>query len=88
MFITHLRDVTKDAAVRAMADEILADEEDHEEWLDAKLARIADDESRRGFLEEQFVESWSSQQKGVVAEARELGIDVERVLTAAGFAIT
>lgn len=85
VFITHLRDVTKNAAVRSMAEEILADEEDHEKTLNDKLARIAEDESRRGFLEEQFVASWSSQKKGVLAEAAELGIDVDRVLSDGGF---
>ena len=48
------------------------------------MARIADDESERAFLEEQFVLSWSSQKKGVVAEATELGIDVAAVLASAG----
>jgi hypothetical protein len=86
VFITHRRDVTKDTSVRAMADEILAAEEDPEEWLDEELARIADDESRRPFLEEQFVASWSSQKKGVVVEAVELGIHVNRVLSDGTFA--
>ena len=84
VFIAHLRDATRDADVRKMADDILADEENHEELLARKLARMADNESQRPFLEQQFVESWASQKRGVVAEARDLGIDVDRVLTAAG----
>ena len=87
VFVEHLRNATPDAAVRQMADDILADEEEHGEMLAEKLGRIADDESNRDFLEEQFVASWSSQKKGVVAEARELGINVDRVLTDAGFSI-
>ena len=71
-----------------MASDILADEEGHEALLDAKLARFAEDESQRDFLEAQFVESWSSQKRGVLAEARELGIDVDRVLASAGLAST
>lgn len=86
VFIEHLRNVTPDAAVRRMADDILADEEEHGEMLADKLARIADVESNRPFLEAQFVASWSSQKTGVVAEATELGIDVPAVLAAAGFA--
>lgn len=86
VFVEHLRNATNDADVRKMADDILADEEAHGEMLEAKLARIATDEANRDFLEEQFVASWSSQKTGVFAEARELGIDVEGVLAANGFA--
>lgn len=86
VFVEHLRNTTPDPAVRQMADDILADEEEHGEMLAEKLARIANDEANRVFLEEQFVASWSSQKTGVVAEARELGIDIDRVLTDAGFA--
>lgn len=85
VFVKHLRNATPDAAVRKMADDILADEEEHGEMLAEKLAHIADDEVNRDFLEEQFVASWSSQKTGVVAEAHELGIDVDRVLADAGF---
>lgn len=86
VFIEHLRDATHDDRVRRMAEAILADEEEHGELLSAKLARIAEDESARAFLEEQFVQSWSSQKTGVMAEARELGVDVDRVMARAGFA--
>jgi hypothetical protein len=86
VFVEHLRNVTSDADVRKMADDILADEEEHSEMLVDKLARFADVEANRPFLEEQFVASWSSQKTGVVAEASELGIDVPAVLTANGFA--
>lgn len=85
VFIEHLRDATPDAEVRKMADAILADEEEHGEMLADKLTRIAENEADRPFLEEQFVASWASQKKGVVAEARELGIDVDRVLAESGF---
>jgi hypothetical protein len=86
VFVEHLRNATGDADVRKMADDILADEEEHGEMLADKLARFADAEADRPFLEEQFVASWSSQKTGVVAEATELGVDVPAVLAANGFA--
>jgi len=88
VFIEHLRTVTPDPAVRAMADSILADEEEHGEMLSDKLARIADVEADRPFLEAQFIASWSSQKSGVIAEATELGIDVPAVLKTNGFVTT
>ena len=87
VFITHLSEASRDPAVRQMAREILADEEEHEDLMGARMAMAASDVSERPFLEEQFVLSWSSQKKGVVAEAAELGSDVEAVLAQAGFAV-
>jgi hypothetical protein len=81
-FIAHLRDASKDSKVRKLAEDIIADEEEHEDWMAIKMARISEDESERQFLEEQFVESWTSQKTGVFLEARELGVDVDRVVAA------
>ena len=85
VFQAHLRDATPDAAVRKLCEAILADEEEHGGYMAEKLMGMAEDEATRPFLEEQFVLSWSSQKQGVLAEAQALGIDVERVLSAAGF---
>ena len=79
-FIAHLRDASGDPQARQLAQDILADEEGHEDHMTLKLARMAEDEAERGFIEAQFVESWSSQKRGVLLEATELGVDVERVL--------
>lgn len=79
-FIAHLRDASLDPAVRQLADAIMADEEEHQDWMAIKMQRIAEDESERGFLEDQFVESWTSLKTGVFLEATELGVDVERVV--------
>jgi hypothetical protein len=49
------------------------------------LARIANDESRHPFLEEQFAASGSSRLDGV-AETAELGIDADCLLSDAGYA--
>ena len=66
--------------MQKLAQEILVDEQGHEDRLASKLGRIAEDESERGFLEKQFVQSWASQKTGVFLEAQELGVDVEQVL--------
>lgn len=81
-FIAHLRDASKDPVVRKLAEDIIADEEEHEDWMAIKMARMSEDESERAFLEEQFVESWTSQKTGVFLEAKELGVDVDRVVAA------
>ncbi|MGH7771142.1 MAG: ferritin-like domain-containing protein [Candidatus Binatia bacterium] len=80
VFMNHLRTVSKDPEVRRLAAEIIGDEEGHEDRVREKLARIAEDESRREFLERHFVQSWASQKKGVFLEAKELGIDLDKVL--------
>lgn len=80
-FITHLRDVSKDPEVRRLAAEIIGDEEGHEDRIKSKLAEVAEDESRREFLEKHFVQSWATQKKGVFLEAEELGIDIDKVLS-------
>ena len=80
VFMTHMSQASKDAEVRELAAAIVGDEEGHEDLIKAKLAKIAADESRRSFLEKQFVQSWASQKQGVLREARELGLDVEKVL--------
>ncbi len=80
LFLRHLRDVSVDPEVRKLAHDIVADEEDHEEQVVARLAQIAEDEGEREFLERYFIQSWSSQKAGVFREAEELGIDTERVL--------
>ncbi len=79
-FITHLRDVSIDPEVRMLAAKIIEDEEGHGDRIKAKLAKIADDESKRVLLEKQFVQSWAAQKEGVFLEARELSIDLEKVL--------
>ena len=79
-FITHLRDASKDPAVRKLAAEIIADEEEHEDLMESKMVRIAEDEAERGFLEEQFVESWTSLKTGVFLEATELGVNVDQTV--------
>ncbi len=81
VFLTHLRDVSKDPEVRRLAQAMVADEEGHEDRVKSKLAKIAEDESRRELLEKQFVQSWASQKTGVFLEAKELGLDLEKVLT-------
>jgi hypothetical protein len=80
VFVTHLSKVCKDPEVRRLAGRIIEDEEGHEDRVKAKLARFAADEKRRAFLEQRFVESWASQKEGVFLEARELGLDLEKVL--------
>ncbi len=80
VFLRHLRDVTKDPDVRRLAQAMVADEEGHEDRVKSKLAKIAEDESKRVFLEKQFVQSWASQKTGVFLEAKELGLDLEKVL--------
>ncbi len=82
VFMTHMSQASKDPAVRKLAAAIVGDEEGHEELIKVKLAKIAEDESRRPFLEQHFVQSWASQKRGVILEAKELGLDVEKVLTA------
>jgi len=81
VFMTHMSQASKDPEVRSLAAAIVGDEEGHEDLIKAKLATIADDERRRPFLEKQFVQSWASQKRGVILEATELGLDVEKVLT-------
>jgi len=80
VFVTHMSQASKDPEVRKLAAAIVGDEEGHEDSIRAKLAKIADDESKRPFLEKQFVQSWASQKEGVFREARELGLDLEKVL--------
>jgi len=80
IFMEHLRDVTPDPVVRQMAKAIVDDEEGHEERVTAKLAGFAEDAANREFLENMFVQSWSTQREGVVREGRELGVDVDRIL--------
>ncbi|MFQ5903615.1 MAG: hypothetical protein ACE5JO_07990 [Candidatus Binatia bacterium] len=79
-FITHLSTASKDPEVRRLAAEIIGDEEGHGDRVKAKLAKVAGNESRRGFLERHFVQSWASQKEGVFLEAKELGVDLEKVL--------
>jgi len=81
VFLRHLQVVSKDPEVRKLAQAMVADEEGHEDRVKSKLAKIADDEKKRDFLERQFVQSWSSQKAGVFLEAKELGLDLEKVLT-------
>ena len=81
-FFTHLRDASKDPAVRMLAQDVLEDEEGHEEMLLSKLARLAENEEDRVFFERHFIESWTSQKAGVFLEAEELGVDVEQILSA------
>lgn len=80
VFMEHLRDVTPDPAVREMARAIVEDEEGHEERVTEKLARFAENEENREFLEAMFVQSWATQKEGVVREGKELGVDVEGIL--------
>ncbi len=80
VFLRHLRDVSTDPDVGRLAQAMVADEEGHEDRVKSKLARIAEDESKRDFLEKQFVQSWASQKTGVFLEAKELGLDLAKVL--------
>ncbi len=80
VFLKHLRDVSTDPDVRRLAQAMVADEEGHEDRVKSKLVRIAEDESKRDFLEIQFVQSWASQKTGVFLEAKELGLDLAKVL--------
>lgn len=82
VFITHMSQASKDPVVRKLAAAIVGDEEGHEDLIKAKLAKVAEDESRRPFLEQHFVQSWASQKLGVILEAKELGLDVDKVLSA------
>lgn len=59
---------------------MVADEEGHEDRVKSMLTRIAEDESKRDFLAKQFVQSWVAQKTGVFLEAKELGLDLEKVL--------
>lgn len=79
-FIEHLRAVSPDPEVRQMAEAIVGDEEGHEDRILEKLGRFAADESKRAFLERHFVQSWATQKEGVFLEARELGVDVEKIV--------
>jgi hypothetical protein len=81
VFMTHMSQASKDPAVRKLASAIVGDEEGHEERIKAKLAEVAEDESRRAFLEKHFVQSWASQKEGVFLEAKELGLDLDMILT-------
>lgn len=80
IFMEHLRDVTPDPVVRQMAKAIVDDEEGHGERVTAKLARFAEDEENREFLENMYVQSWATQKEGVIREGRELGVDVDGIL--------
>jgi len=80
VFLNHLRQVTTDPEVKKLAEEIVADEEGHEDKVTAKLSKLAEDDTKREFLEKQFVQSWATQKEGVFLEAKELGIDIDRVL--------
>ena len=73
----HLRDVTPDPVVRQLAKDIVDDEEGHEDLVMEKLARFARTPPTANFLENMFVQSWSSQKEGVIREGRELGVDVD-----------
>lgn len=79
-FIGHLSQVSSDPEVRRMAEAIVGDEEGHEDRVLEKLGRFAADESKRDFLERHFIQSWAAQKEGVFLEARELGVDVEKVV--------
>lgn len=81
VFMTHMSQKSKDPEVRSLAAAIVGDEEGHEDLIKAKLAKIAEDEDRRPFLEKHFIQSWASQKEGVFREAEELGIDLEKVLS-------
>ena len=80
VFMEHMRDVTPDPVVRQLAKDIVDDEEGHEDMVMEKLARFAEEPGNREFLENMFVQSWTSQKEGVIREGRELGIDVDAVL--------
>ena len=80
VFMEHMRDVTPDPVVRQLAKDIVDDEEGHEDMVMEKLARFAEDPGNREFLENMFVQSWTSQKEGVIREGRELGIDVDAIL--------
>ena len=80
VFMTHLRDVSKDPEVKNLAARVVDDEEGHEERVKSKLAKIAEDENKRDFLEKYFVQSWASQKVGVLLEGKELGLDLDKVL--------
>ena len=80
VFMEHMRDVTPDPVVRQLAKNIVDDEEGHEDMVMEKLARFAEDPGNREFLENMFVQSWTSQKEGVIREGRELGIDVDAIL--------
>ncbi|MDE0028323.1 MAG: ferritin-like domain-containing protein [Deltaproteobacteria bacterium] len=80
VFMEHMRDTTPDPEVRQLAKDIVDDEEGHEDMVMEKLARFAEDPANREFLENMFVQSWSSQKEGVIREGRELGVDVDRIL--------
>ena len=80
IFLRHLRDVSKDPDVKRLAHAMVEDEEGHEDKVKSKLAKFAEHEDKRDFLEKQFVQSWSSQKTGVFLEAKELGLDLEKVL--------
>lgn len=79
-FIDHLRRASPDPEVRQMAEAIVGDEEGHGDRVLQKLGTFAEDEGKRAFLERHFVQSWTTQKEGVFLEARELGVDVEKVL--------
>jgi len=80
VFMEHMRDVTPDPVVRQLARDIVDDEEGHEDMVMDKLARFAEDPRNREFLENMFVQSWTSQKEGVIREGRELGVDVDSIL--------
>ncbi len=80
VFLKHLRDVSTDPDVGRLAQAMVADEEGHEDRVKSQLAKIAEDESKRDFLAKQFVQSWASQKTGVFLEAKELGLDLAKVL--------
>lgn len=80
VFMEHMRDTTPDPTVRQLAKDIVDDEEGHEDMVMEKLARFAEDPANREFLENMFVQSWSSQKEGVIREGQELGIDVDGIL--------
>lgn len=82
VFLTHMSQHSRDPVVRKLATGIVGDEVGHEDQIKTKLAKIADDETRRAFIEKQFVQSWSTQKEGVILEATELGIDIDNVLSA------
>ena len=88
VFMTHMSQKSKDPEVRSLAAAIVGDEEGHEDLIKAKLAKIAEDEDRRPFLEKHFIQSWASQKEGVFREAEELGIDLEKALSSFRFELT
>lgn len=82
VFLIHMSQHSRDPEVRALATRIVGDEVGHEDQIKHKLAKIAEDQNRRPFIEKQFVQSWSTQKEGVLLEAKELGIDIDNVLSA------